>query len=146
MHTLLENIFTGKELYKSILSPICHRYGLTHTEMSILLFLAAHPEQNTATNIVQKRRMTKSSISMSLRNLQERQLISNSYAEGNRRTIYLNISEAAQNIVNDAFAAQEQYFSILTQGFSEEEVAQCKTYFDRISLNIRNYYKDKKIK
>ena len=72
MYNFVENIFLGKELYQTILAPVCDKYDMTHTEMVILLFLASNPHLNTATDIVKGRRMTKSLVSMSLRSLQER--------------------------------------------------------------------------
>ena len=58
MDHLLEHIFMSRELYQSILKPVCDKYDLTGTELIILLFLDDNPPYDTATDIVEKRRLT----------------------------------------------------------------------------------------
>jgi len=140
MYNFVENIFLGKELYQTILAPVCDKYDMTHTEMVILLFLASNPHLNTATDIVKGRRMTKSSVSMSLRSLQERGMVAGEFEGGNHRSIHLNICEDARKILEEAKAAQETYFSILSDGFSKEEMDNFRSYFERVTNNIKSYY------
>lgn len=140
MYNFVENIFLGKELYQTILAPVCEKYDITHTEMVILLFLASNPHLNTATDIVKGRRMTKSSVSMSLRSLQERGMVSGEFEGGNHRSIHLNICEDASRILEEAKTAQETYFSILSDGFSKEELDNFRSYFERVTNNIKSYY------
>lgn len=140
MYNFVENIFLGKELYQTILAPVCDKYDMTHTEMVILLFLASNPHLNTATDIVKGRRMTKSSVSMSLRSLQERGMVAGEFEGGNHRSIHLNICEDARKILEEAKAAQETYFSILSDGFSKEEIDNFRSYFERVTNNIKSYY------
>jgi len=140
MYNFVENIFLGKELYQTILAPVCDKYDMTHTEMVILLFLASNPHLNTATDIVKGRRMTKSSVSMSLRSLQERGMVSGEFEDGNHRSIHLNICEDASRILEEANEAQDTYFSILSDGFSKEEIDIFRSYFERVTNNIKSYY------
>lgn len=140
MNNFVENIFLGRELHQTILAPVCEKHNMTHTEMVILLFLASNPKLNTATDIVKNRRMTKSSVSMSLRNLQDRGLISGEFVDGNHRTIHLSICNTANQIIEEAEAAQNKYFAILSDGFSEEDLEKFRGYFERVSENIKAYY------
>lgn len=140
MNNILEDIFLSKELYQTALNSVCCKYNLTHTEMIVLLFLSNNPQLNTATDIVKGRGLTKSSISMAVRTLQDRGLIFGEFADGNHRSIHLYISDSAKPIVKEGQMAQDAFFSILTEGFSKDEIANFKHYFNRISENIKSYY------
>ena len=89
MYNILENIFLSKELYQSILAPICTKYELTQAEMVTLLFIAANPTLNTATDVVKARRLTKSAVSMAVRSLEEKGYLSGGFVGGNHRSVYL---------------------------------------------------------
>lgn len=140
MHNFIENVFLGKELYQTVLTPVCNKYGITHSEMIILLFLANNPQLNTATDIVKNRRLTKSLVSMSVRNLEERGFISGMFEGGNHRSIHLKVCNIANGIIKDAEDAQNNYLEILLKGFNEEELSRFGNYFERISENIKSYY------
>lgn len=136
MYKLLESLLDSYELYQSLLTPVCHRYGLSHTEMGILLFLADNPEYDTASAIVSQRHLTKSSVSMAGKSLQEKGLIAGTYADGNSRSIHLRICEAAREIVREGREAEKAFLRILTEGFSEEEMQQLKANFMRMTDNV----------
>ena len=141
MDHLLEHIFMSRELYQSILKPVCDKYDLTGTELIILLFLDENPPYDTATDIVEKRRLTKSSISMAVRNLEEKGFVVGEYVGRNRRSIHLKLQKSARPVICDGRAAQEDFFGILADGFSEEEKERLKTYFSRVNANIEAYHK-----
>ena len=68
-----------RKLYCSLFTPLLERRGLTQLEMDILLFLANNPEYDTARDIVEKRHLAKSHVSVGVdalagRGLLERQL------------------------------------------------------------------------
>lgn len=113
---------------------------MTHTEIIILLFLANNPKLNTATDIVRGRRLTKSAVSMSVRTLQDKGLVTGGFQDGNHRSIHLNICDVAANIVKEAEEAQNAYFSILSNGFSKDELEHFSRFFERVSDNIKSYY------
>lgn len=140
MYNFIENIFLGKELYQTMLSPVCNKYDMTHSEMVVLLFLANNPQFNTATDIVKNRRLTKSLVSMSVRSLEEKGLIAGEFEGGNHRSIHLNICGIAEEIIKEADEVQNNYFEILSNGFNEDELENFKRYFERISENIKSYY------
>lgn len=141
MNILLENIFACKELYLNLLNPVCDRYDMAHTELLILLFLASNPQSNTATDIVEQHKLTKSAVSMSVRALQDKGLIVGEYINGNHRSIHLKVCDAAQGIIKEGRAAQDKFIEILLTGFSDEEKLDFKRYFERITTNINLYNK-----
>lgn len=139
MNDLFENIFSSRDLYHSLMTPVCEKYGITHTELVILLFLTNNPKLDTATDIVEKHRITKSSVSTSVRVLQERGLITGEFTDGNHRSIHLRVCEAADKIIRDGMTAQKRFLSVMTDGFSQEEKRNLRDYLERINRNIAVY-------
>ena len=140
MNNILENIFLSKELYQSILAPVCLKHEMTHAEMITLLFLAGNPELNTATDVVKGRRLTKSAVSMAVRSLHEKGLVSGEFIDGNHRSIHLSVCDKAKTILEESQAAQNSFFNILFEGFSDSEKENLKIYLERVSTNIRTYH------
>lgn len=139
MYHLLENVFISREFYQTMLAPLCEKYRMTQTEMIVLLFLANNPQLDTASDIVEKRCITKSAVSAAARALQERGAITGEYTNGNHRSIHLKIQNDAQSIISEGKKAQSRFFNVLTRGFSEDEQRTLKNYITRITENIRNY-------
>lgn len=127
-----------KTLYARSMEPVCKEYGLTRMELDILLFLANNPMFHTAADIVEKRRLTKSHVSVSVRTLEERGLLKKSYQQGNRKNIHLSLTEDAVPVTEAGRRAQMRFGSMAMDGFSEEELAQLKQMFCRINRNIHH--------
>lgn len=142
MNTVFENLYVSQELHSLLFSPICAKYGLTTAEILVLLFLANNRQYDTATAIVEKLKLTKSHVSVSVRNLEERGYLKGGYVGCNRRTIHLQLCDAASGIVAEARNMQALYVSILERGFSEEERALLREYLQRITGNINTYLKN----
>ena len=83
----------SRDFYTGLIDPVCKKYGLTQMEFNILLFLANNPEFDTAAQIIKKRAFTKSHVSMSVRSLEERGLLTGEYYGTDRRTIHLKLTE-----------------------------------------------------
>jgi len=90
-------------------------------EFNILLFLANNPECDTAAQIIRKRAFTKSHVSMSVRSLEERGLLTGEYHGTDRRTIHLKLTDAAAPMVSDGKNVQKRAAEIICRGFSPEE-------------------------
>ena len=139
----MENIFrhyaANESLYTATVVPVCEKYGLTYMEFTVLMFLANNPAFDTASDIVKYRHLTKSHVSMSIRGLQEKGLVSGAYHQPNRRTIHLTVREAAAPIVSEGRAAQQKFGAILFEGFSEAEYQQFIAYLKRIDANITEH-------
>jgi len=141
MYNLLENIFVSKELYLTILAPVCEKYELSQTDLMIILCLANNPQLDTATDIIKLRKLTKSAVSMSVRTLQDKGLITGEHLNGNHRSIHLRVCDSALPIIEEGRAAQEKYFAILLSDFTDEDKQHFKSYFERITANIHSYNK-----
>ena len=99
----MENVFrhyaANESLYTATVSPVCEKYGLTYMEFTVLMFLANNPQFDTASDIVKYRHLTKSHVSMSVRSLEDKGLLTGEHHKPNRRTIHLTVLDAADAIV-----------------------------------------------
>lgn len=130
------------ELHQRMIAPVSKEYGLTSAEMAILLFLANHPEYDTATDIVQKRHLAKSHVSTSLRSLEAKQLIRKEYRGKDRRTLHLVLEKPSEEIVKKGQSAQARFYDILTRGIPEDDLKVVKRTMEQISSNMLSGLKE----
>ncbi len=124
------------ELYEVTMAPVSKAFGLTSMELSILLFLANNPEYDTATEIIKKRHLTKSHVSISLRALVEKGLIRKEHRNGDNRTVHLTLLPAADKIIIEGQNAQKEFLAVLTESFSPEELERLRSFIDRMNRNV----------
>ena len=125
-----------EKLYGGLFAPLLERHGLTQLEVDILLFLANNPAYDTARDIVEKRRLAKSHVSVGVEALAERGLLERQRQEGNRKTIHLRLTAAAAPIVEEGRAVQRRYGECLLAGFTEEDRRQLGCLMDRVAENV----------
>ena len=124
------------KLYNRLFSPLLAKYGLTQTEADILMFLANNPGYDTAHDIVERRHLAKSHISSGVDALAARGLLERYQREGNRKTIHLRLTEAAQPIIEEGRVLQERYTGLLMAGLTKAEVRQLQRLLDRVAQNV----------
>ncbi len=110
-----------QQLYQRSLLPICKEYSLSYMELTILLFLANNPEYDTAADIVRKRHLAKSHVSISIRSLEEKGLLRKEEREGNHRKSHLVLCDKSKTIVQSGQAAQNRFLGILSERISSEQ-------------------------
>lgn len=135
---IADMLFLGKKMYDKSLQPVCDAYAMTRNELDILLFLANQPDYDTAKDIVDRRRLTKSHVSMSLKNLTGRGYIQTFYQQGNRKSLHLKLTEAAEGVVREGRLAQKEFAFGLLQGLTEEQTQIMKKSVEIMTKNIRN--------
>ena len=123
--------------YSQCVKPVCEKYGLTRMEFDILMFLSNNPEYNTASDIVRIRLLTKSHVSISLKELETCGLVKTAFLNNNRKTIHISIEEKAAPVIADGKLAQQEFAQKLLQGFSLEEVEMYSKLFQRTCENAR---------
>lgn len=104
-------------------------------EYDILMFLHNNPQYDTATDVIKIRHLTKSHVSMALKNLEKRGLLQSFYAVDNKKSRHLRIMPSAADIVTAGEAAQQQFGHRLFQDFTEDEIAGCRSMFARMCQN-----------
>ena len=140
MFSIIDNIYASKGLYQELLGPVCKKYNLTDSEVVILLFLAGN-DGDTATDIVLRQRLKKSVVSVSLKDLLDRGLISSAYLDGNRKSAHLKVTEKAEEIIAEAKKVQDDYYKLLTEGLSKDEKNNLSSYLKIVNNNIKSYRK-----
>ena len=77
-------------LYHKLQSPVLARYQMTQIELDVLLFLANHPGLDTAKDIVEIRRLTKSHVSAAVEGLSRKGYLLRVRRPDNRKLIPLS--------------------------------------------------------
>lgn len=78
---------------------VCDQYGLTQMEYDILMFLHNNLRYNTAAEIVRIRKSTKSHVSTSLKNLENKELVERIQSKDNKKHIEIVLLDKAESIV-----------------------------------------------
>ena len=100
MRSFWDDIAAMRSLYSAQLDAVGREYGLARVELDILLFLANNPQFDTATDIVERRCISKAHVSQSVKSLEQRGCLERRYVGDNRRTIHLRLLEGAQAAVD----------------------------------------------
>ena len=139
---LWDGLSLFKKIYDQSLEPVCKKYQLTRMELDILLFLANNPGYDTAKDIIERRRLTKSHVSMSLKDLERRDLVQKEYYPGNQKTAHLRLSSASVQMVAEGQQAQKKFFQTVFRDFNPEDVSRMEDYFERMRKNMQNALKE----
>lgn len=127
--------------YEMLTRKVCEKYQLTQMEYDILIFLHNNPQHNTAAEIVKIRKSTKSHVSSSLKNLENRGLVERIQSVDNKKHIEIVLLEKAVPIIEDGIKVQKEFVKTLLQGLSEEEKRICVEVFNKICKNADEYLK-----
>lgn len=130
--------------YELLSGEVCDRYELTQMEYDILMFLHNNPQHNTAADIVKIRKSTKSHVSTSLKNLENKGLVERIKSKDNKKHIEIVLLDKAEIIVKAGINAQKQFAKDVLSGLTEEEKHMCIDVFDKICNNAEKYIKEYK--
>lgn len=142
MDKLFKSLYVNRELHAILFEPVCKKFGLTLTEIHVLLFLAEHDTNNTAKDIVGDLKITKSYVSGAVHTLEERGYIEGCHEGHDRRSVHLHLCEAADEIIKESKKIQSQFLEVLVRGFSGDELAFFKRSVDRMIENTEYYLKE----
>lgn len=128
-----------RTLYALCVEPVCQNYGVSRTELDILLFLENNPDRDTAAEIVDRRRLAKSHVSTSIRALEQGGYLVRRPGGADRRLIHLELSEKAAGVIRDGRKARDVFLGILTAGLSGEEKDRLHGYTEKMERNVLSY-------
>ncbi len=131
----------AKKNYARLLDPICKQWELTRNELDVLLFLYNNPQYDRAVDIVSRRGIAKSHVSLSVASLEERDLLIRHYDANDRRMAHLALTEKGKQISDQAHAVQASYFSGIHQGITPEEFEIWRRITQKVCDNIENLNK-----
>ena len=114
--------------YSAMCRPLCRELKLTQTAFDILLFLANNPGHDTASDIVELRRIKANLVSVNV-NLRRESI------PGDRRKTRLICTDKALPIIDRGRALQAQFIDRLLSGMSDE---QRQAFGDAVGVIDRN--------
>ena len=126
----------SQKVYSRQLEPVCRKWSLTRSEVDVILFLYNNPGYDRAADIVARRGMTKSHVSMSVESLQKRALLKRNHSETDRRTVHLQLTDSGTKIAVEAKQAQQEFFRLLYDGVSPEELVLWEAITNKVRGNI----------
>lgn len=109
------------KIYARYLTPVCKQWELTSNEMDVLLFLYNNPEFDRAADVVSRRGITKSHVSLSVTGLEQKELIIKSVLPADRRTTHLKLTERGFLAAEEGRKAQHAFFETLCGCLTPEE-------------------------
>ena len=127
-----------KKYYTAQFAGAAAAYGLNQLEIDILLFLHNNPEYDRAADIVSRRGIAKSHVSLSVSNLESRGLLIRCFEPSDRRTAHLKLTEAGNAIAREGRDIQQQFFSRIYEGVSDEEFEIWRTITQKVCKNIES--------
>ena len=110
------------------------------------LFLHNNPQHNTAADIVKIRKSTKSHVSTSLKNLENKGLVERIQSKDNKKHIEIVLLDKAEIILKAGINAQKQFAKDVLSGLTEEEKHMCMKVFDKICNNAEKCLREHKEK
>lgn len=136
---MLHMIQTGMRLKKLLQKKsalIADQHGIRSVELDILVCLYLMHDCDTATDIMDRRALSKAHISQSVKRLQARQLVT-LYADAvDRRRTHLVLTPQACDIARQALAVQRQCEDALFCGISAEERLLLAHILQKMDANI----------
>ena len=142
MLPLIEDAIAAKGFYQEWLNPVCRKYDLTESEMLVLVYLSANSSKDTAKDIATKQKLKKPIVSVSLKDLQNRGLITGSQYEEDHRSIHLMLTPEGEKIIKEIRKAERECEKVLMEGFDKDEKKDLMKYLNRINRNMDSYRKE----
>lgn len=136
MISIFDIMQRSKKSYTHALEKVCRKWELTQNELDVLLFLANNPEYHRAAEIVERRGIAKSHVSLAVQNLTARALLEQRNDLRDRRTAYLHLTDAAHPIVREGQHLQKEYFTKLFAGLTKKELTVFESVLTRVGENI----------
>lgn len=128
----------AQKLYTRFLEPVCRAQGLNRTEVDVLLFLYNHPAFDRAADIVDRRGIAKSHVSLSLKNLEELGLLERRLDLRDRRSARLALTPAGRSVAEAGRQRQERFFEALYAGVRPEELEAWRRLTKKVIENIQS--------
>lgn len=103
-------------------TPLSLAYGLSMRELNVLLFLANHPDYDTARDITEYKGISKSQVSQAVDFLVETDYLTRRTDAEDRRVVHLRITQAGWEVARQAQDIQNQCGQALLEGMTEAQV------------------------
>ncbi|MEG2453948.1 MAG: MarR family winged helix-turn-helix transcriptional regulator [Clostridia bacterium] len=138
MNINLDMLKFGKSvirLYDKLSNEVCKKYNLTKIEMDIIAFLANHPNEDTAVEIVDERMLIKSNVSEAVNRLVGKKMIERFFDDNDRRKVHLKLTLKTHDMQNEIHIMQQNFCNIMFKDFSENDIDELFLSAKKISNN-----------
>lgn len=122
--------------FAEICKPVCHELEIPQTAFDILLFLADHPELDTAKEITHHIGIKKNLVSMHVEKLVLQGYLVREGIPGDRRQVRLVVTDKAAPVIEKGRRAKKYYQEFLVKGISEEELVIYRKCMEKMGDNI----------
>ena len=138
-----ENQKTFSALYAALTEGVRKKYAITRADFDVLMFLYNNPQYDTAAQVVKYRRLVKSQVSVAVAELVQRGYITAAYFGGNKKTVFLTLTQSGKAVAEEGRRAQRTFAETLFGGFGEEEIQNVKSYLARALDNAERFFEEK---
>lgn len=134
---ILHSVFVIKKAYDAVWDEIQEKYSLTRAEIDVIAYLANNPDCDTASSIVEFRKIAKSHVSKAVEALMERGWITREHDRQDRRCIHLMLTDEAGAAADEIIARQHEFSAAIREGITEEELAVYTRMIEKLTENAR---------
>lgn len=132
-----ENYFKLERAYRRFYHSEMERYHLSPNELLVLLFLArSDRSSDTARDIASYEGVSKALVARSVEGLSEKGYIRIERDTGDRRVCHLYLTESSDSIIRIITERQREFFDMMTDGASDEDIAVVQRVICRFMDNI----------
>ena len=127
------------KMHGRLFDRIASTFSLSRTEVELILFLSAHPDQDLARDIAQLRMLPKSCVSRAVDSLSRKNYLDCVPDKTDRRSVHLALSPQAQEVVAACRQIQSEMLEALLEGISEEEYQLMLRLMQKMSCNAARF-------
>ena len=122
--------------YGKMLEPVCKEWNMTRNEMDVLLFLANNPEYDRASQIVERRGIAKSHVSLAVTELEKKGFLGKCSDARDHRTTRLYLTELGTQAARAGQKAQQTFFAALRQDVPEPQMETVSSVLRQVLKNV----------
>ena len=127
------------KLHGRLMDQIAGTFSLSRTEVELILFLAAHPEQDLARDVAQLRMLPKSRVSRAVDSLHRKNYLDCVPDKADRRSVHLALSPQARAVAQASQRLHTQMLSSLLEGISRDEYQLVLRAMEKMSQNAGRF-------
>ncbi len=125
-------------LWQNKLSTVLGEFGINQTQFAIMASLKwfeEHKEETTQAHLVEHSKIEKMTVSKSIRNLENKNLISRVKSETDARAINIEFTKEGTKIINQAIVAIESADDEFFSSLSSQEMKHYKSVIAKVIKN-----------
>lgn len=130
------------QAYEKAGKPLCAELGIPQTAFDILMFIANNPARNTAKDIVELKGLKANLVSVNVDKLVREGFLERTEDPQDRRRTLLSCTPKATPIVQRGLELQEQFYSRLLSGVSEDAIAVMRSTVQTVFNNIDEIWRE----